>query len=69
MVVYPYRRYEYVVAITLELDKKEPLDRFFLNPTADFDENNLVIFCERDAVYSSYSLPKDKIEEKIVSLV
>lgn len=63
------RKNEHVLAITLDLDKKEPLDRFFLIPTTEFNESNTLIFSERDKSYQDYSVARDKIEEKIMSLV
>lgn len=62
------RKYEYVLGVSLELDKKELLGNFFLLPTQDFNPSNFLIIPEKDQTYNSYKIDKDDIEEKILFL-
>lgn len=62
------RNYDFVIAVSLAIDQRDPIDRFFLIPTNDFTMTNFIIFAEDESCYSIYRVKEQQIEEKILSL-
>lgn len=63
------KNYDYVLGVSLAIDRREPVDRFFWIPINSFDTTNFIIFSEADTCHASYTIQRDAVEEKILSLV
>ena len=59
------RKYDYVLGITLVLEKRDPIDKLFLLPTKDFNTSNFIVCSERDPNFPAYKIEQDQLEEKI----
>jgi|SRR5579872_547369 len=62
------RQYDYVFAVSIVLDKRDPIDQFFMLPTKDFNTSNFMVCSEQDSAFSNYKIEKDQIQSKIVEL-
>ncbi len=65
----PIRNYDEVLAVSVAIDQRDPIDRFFIIPTNAFSINNSLVFSETESCYEGYSLDRDKIEETLVALI
>jgi DNA invertase Pin-like site-specific DNA recombinase len=62
------RQYDWVIGVSIVMDKREPLDRFFLLPTKDFNTSNFLFFGENDDSYVQYKTEVSNVENFIQSL-
>lgn len=60
------RSHDHIIGISIAVDRREPLEKFFLIPTKDFPSGNYLVFSEQDQESSSYTLPNEKIDETII---
>ena len=63
------RNYDFVIGVSVAMDQHEPIDRFFLIPTKDFNIVNFNVFSEADERYGGYKIEQNKVEEKILSFL
>jgi DNA invertase Pin-like site-specific DNA recombinase len=63
------KNYDYILGVSLAIDRREPVDRFFWIPINSFDATNFIIFSEADACYENFIIKREIVEEKILSLV
>jgi len=63
------RNADFVVGVSVAIDQEDPIDRFFLIPTNDFNRLNFNIFSESDECYGRYKIEESKVEEKIMSFL
>ncbi len=62
------RAYDYVIGVSVAVDRREPLERFFLIPTKDFMLDNSLVLFETHSRYSDYLLPVEKVEPSILEV-
>lgn len=62
------RQYDFVLGISIVLDKRNPIDQFFMLPTKDFNTSNFIVCSEKDSEFSSYKIQHEQIQESILSL-
>ncbi len=63
------RNYDFVIGVSVAMDQREPIDRFFLIPTNDFNGVNFNVFSETDDCYGKYKIEESKVEEKVLSFI
>ena len=63
------KNYDYVLGVSLAMDKSESVDRFFWIPINSFDTTNFIIFSESDACCAEFTIAREVVEEKILSLM
>jgi hypothetical protein len=63
------RNHDFIVGVSVAMDQREPVDRFFFIPTNDFNVVNFNVFSEADECYGKYKVEENKIEEKILSFL
>jgi DNA modification methylase len=63
------KNYDYVLGVSLDIDRFEPVDRFFWIPIDSFDKTNFIVFSERDEWCTTFTIPQSIVEEKILSLI
>jgi DNA invertase Pin-like site-specific DNA recombinase len=63
------RNHDFIVGVSVAIDQREPVDRFFFIPTNDFNVVNFNVFSEADECYGKYKVEENKIEEKILSFL
>jgi len=62
------RNFDFVLGISLVLDQRDPIDKFFMIPTKDFNPCNFLVFAENDNSYSGYKLESQQVQDKMVAL-
>lgn len=62
------RQYDEVIAITIDLYRREPIDKFFTIPTNAFGLSNFLAFDENSAFYQSFCIKAEKAESKLQEL-
>lgn len=62
------RNYDYVLAVSIIIDQREPVDEFFLIPTSDFSVTNFIVFSEDERSYLNYKVEREQVEGKVISL-
>ena len=63
------RGYKVVLGVSIVLDQRDPMDRFFILPTEDFTGNNIFLLSESDEQYTRYHVPKEKVQESLEQLI
>ncbi len=63
------RRNDFVLAVCVDREQRDVIDRAFLLPTHEFGSANLMIFSDKDSHFSDYHVKKENIEEKLVSVL
>jgi DNA invertase Pin-like site-specific DNA recombinase len=63
------RNYDKIIAVSITLGKKEPIDDVFVIPTDAFNQCNFVLFSQSDKSYSEYIVPPEKIYENIMPFI
>lgn len=63
------KNYDYVLGVSLDINRFEPVDRFFWIPIDSFDRANFFVFSERDECCMAFTIPQALVEEKILSLI
>lgn len=63
------RNYDKIIAVSIALDKKEPIENVFLIPTTEFNQCNFCLFSELDSPYKNYIIQPEKVYENIISFV
>ncbi len=62
------RNYDYVLAVSIAIDQREPIDNFFLIPADDFSVANFIVFSENERSYLNYKIEREQIEERVLDL-
>lgn len=63
------RNYDYIIGVSLSLDRKDPIDRFFVVPMRDIDIANFIVFSETEECYGRYKIDSNTVKEKIMGLI
>lgn len=63
------RSYKLVLGVSIVLDQLDPMDKFFIFDTEDFSENNILLLSQSDPKFSSYHVPKEKVQESLEKLI
>lgn len=63
------KNYKYILGVSLAIDQKEPVDKFFWIPTDNFGNANFILFSETDECYKEYFLNVSAVEDKVWSFV
>ena len=64
----PMRRRKYILGIGVIANDTKPADQFFLFPTEDFSCGGFLIFSQTEKEYNHYLLPKERVDEVVISL-
>lgn len=60
------RNFEYVLAVSVAIDQRDPIDGFFVIPTSAFSASNVLVFSQDESCYTDYKIQREKVEEKIL---
>jgi DNA invertase Pin-like site-specific DNA recombinase len=63
------KKYGFVLGISLQIYRKEPVDRFFLLPTEKFDIGYFLVVSQADDAYRSYLLEPGDVQERLLALI
>lgn len=63
------KNYDYILGVSVGNDRYDPVDRFFWIPVSTFNRTVYVVFSEKDDCYQQSSIPRDKVQERILSLI
>ncbi len=63
------KNYTHVLGVSLAIDQKEPVDKFFWILITDFDAANFIIISETDDRYPAYLINSAAVEEKVMSFI
>jgi DNA invertase Pin-like site-specific DNA recombinase len=59
------RNFDKVIAVSVALNKKEPIDNVFIIPIKAFNKYNYILFSEVDNCYGDYMIGPEKIYENV----
>lgn len=62
------KQYDYVIALGVDIYSKDPIDTFFVIPTADFGIGNYLSFSQDEEQHSLYKTEAEDVEKKVIEL-
>ncbi len=63
------RNFDKVFAVSITLDKKDPIDNLFLLPTSSFNQCNFYLFSELDQAYNEYIIRPEDVYQSIMPFI
>ncbi len=63
------KNYDYVLGVSLAIERDDPIDRFFWIPISTFDGVDFILFSENDPCCGDFTIPQNAVEEKILSIM
>jgi hypothetical protein len=63
------RRFDKVLVISVDADKTNIIDEYFLFPTQDFTRANFLIFNQNDSLYDASKMEISSVEEIITQFI
>jgi DNA invertase Pin-like site-specific DNA recombinase len=63
------KNYDYILGVSVAIDRHDPVDRFFWIPISTFDGTDFVVFSEKDDCYHTSSIPSGEVQKRILSLL
>lgn len=63
------RQHQSVLEISIVLDQRDPIDKFFVFPTDDFTNSNTLLLSESDEKFKEYLVSQDNVQTVLKRLI